>query len=277
MSTITAVGPALDINGPLPVAPPYSLLSVPGVLVEGGDRWMNGVNVYGYPSDSPSTWEPCSTGTFRTKAEGNAPPTPRFDSFGFYVPITCSAMGMGDWREFAERAEVVLDATQSFAIEDALSQGVQLSTNPFFGDANLDILGGGAVTPEVGLRWLEDAIGATGRMGIIHATPATVAAWEFEALETGVALRTPNGTPVASGGGYIGTDPTSGATPAAGQAWAFATGPIRVFLSESSLVGDDINGTLDTSNNDVTFRAEKYALAIWDTALQAGVLIDWTP
>jgi hypothetical protein len=48
-------------------------------------------------------------------------------------------------------------------------------------------------------------------------------------------------------------------------------------LSDPVLVGGDINGSLDTSNNDVTFRAERYALASWDTALQAAVLIDWTP
>lgn len=277
--SITAVGPALNLDGPLPVAPPYSLLSIPGVLVAGGaDMWMNGVNLWGYPKDTPATWEPCSSGTFRTKDEGGEMPTPRFDPFAFYESISCSGMSIGDWRSFANRAEVVLQAVQSFAIEEALSQGVTLSTNPFFADAELDILAGGAaVTPEVGLRYLEDAIGVTGRGGLIHATPAVVAAWEFEALETGVELRTPNGTPVASGGGYIGADPVLGSTPAAGQAWAFATGPIEVRLSEVQMVGDDINGTLDTSNNDVTFRAEKYALAVWDTALQAGVLIDWTP
>lgn len=278
--SITAVGPALNLNGPLPVAPPYSLLSIPGVLMDDGDagRWMNGVNLWGYPEETPATWEPCSTGTFRTKEEGGEISTPRFDPFGFYEAISCSGLSIGDWRSFANRAEIVLRATQSFAVEEALSQGVALSTNPFFGDAELDILAGGvAVTPEVGLRYLEDAIGATGRAGLIHATPATVAAWEFEALETGVELRTPNGTPVASGGGYIGADPVLGSTPAAGQAWAFATGPVEVRLSEVQMVGDDINGTLDTSNNDVVFRAEKYALAVWDTALQAGVLIDWTP
>lgn len=277
--SITAVGPALDLDGPLPVAPEYTLLSVPGVLVEGDGRWMNGVNVFGYPEETPATWEPCSSGTFRTKEEGGPFSLPRFDPFGLYVPITCSSIGIGeDWESFAARAELVLEATQSFAIEEALSQGVSMSSNPFFGDANLSILAGGtAQTPEVGLRYLEDAIGATGRRGLIHATPATVAAWEFEALETGTYLRTPNGTPVASGGGYIGADPVLGSTPAAGQAWAFATGPVEVRISEPQLVGDDINGTLDTSNNDVTFRAEKYALAVWDGALQAGVLIDWTP
>lgn len=279
--SITAVGPAASIDGPLPVAPPYSLLSIPGVLLVDGDagRWLNGVNLWGYPTETPATWEPCSTGTFRTKDEGGEVPVPRFDPFAFYTSVTCTAASIAsDWRGFANRAEIALRATQSFAVEEALSQGVELSTNPFFGDANLDILAGGAAqTPEVGLRYLEDAIGATGRGGIIHATPAVVAAWEFEALETGATLVTPNGTPVASGGGYIGADPVLGASPAAGQAWAFATGPVHVRLSEVQMVGDDINGTLDTSNNDVTFRAEKYALAVWDTALQAGVLIDWTP
>lgn len=278
--SITAVGPALNLNGPLPAAPPYSLLSIPGVLVVDGDagRWMNGVNLWGYPEDVPQLWEPCSSGTFRTKDEGGDMPTPRFDPFGIYESISCTGMSIGDWRSFAGRAETVLQATQSFAVEEALSQGVTLSTNPFFGDADLDILAsGGAVTPDVGLRYLEDAIGATGRGGIIHATPAVVAAWEFNGLETGSYLRTANGTPVASGGGYIGADPVLGSSPAAGQAWAFATGPVEVRLSDVQMVGDDINGSLDTSNNDVTFRAEKYALAVWDTALQAGVLIDWTP
>lgn len=276
--SITAVGPALNLNGPLPAPPLYSLLSIPGVIVGDGNRWMNGVNLWGYPSATPSTWEPCSSGTFRIKDEGGEIPTPRFDPFAIYESISCSGMSIGDWESFAGRADIVLQATQSFAVEEALAQGVSLSTNPFFGDASLDILAGGAAqTPTVGLAYLEEAIGATGRGGIIHATPPVVAEWGFNLLETGDYLRTVNGTPVASGGGYIGADPVSGSSPSAGQSWVFATGPIEVRLSEVQMVGDDINGTLDTSNNDVTFRAEKYALAVWDTALQAGVLVDWSP
>ena len=276
--SVIAVGPALAIDGPPPLPPPYSLLKTPGVLVTNpGERWVNGVNVYGYPSDTPETWEPCSTGTFRTKSEGGDQPQAKFDAFTIYLPITCSAGYMGDWGDFAGRAELALEATQSFAVEQAISQGVTLSINPFFGDSNVTLPGGsGALTPEIGLRWLEDAIGATGRQGMIHATPATVAAWEFEALETDGAIKTPNGTTVVSGGGYIGAD-ADGAAAAAGQAWAFATGPVEVRLTDMQLVGDDINGTLDTTLNDVTFRAEKFALATWDTALQAAVLIDWTP
>lgn len=275
--SVTAIGPALDVDGPLPVPPPHRLLSIPGVLVSDGTRWMNGVNVYGYPEDVPSLWEPCSTGTFRTKGEGDGGSLPRFDSFGLYTPITCSALSIGDWRDFAGRAEIVLEATVSFGIEEALSQGVDGSSNPFLGDTAVTTLGGGALTPSVGLSYLEDAIGATGRMGIIHATPATVVALSEELEEDmdGV-LRTRNGTPVASGGGYIGAT-ANAVSPAAGQAFMFASGPVQVRLSEPVLVGDDINGSLDTSSNDVTFRAERYALASWDTALQAAVLVDWTP
>jgi hypothetical protein len=237
---------------------------------------MNGVNVDGYPEDVPSLWEPCSAGTFRTKGEGGGGSLPRFDPFGMYVPLTCSAMSIGDWREFAGRAEKVLEATQSFGVEDALSQGVDGSSNPFLGDAAVTVLGGGTLTPTVGLAYLEDAIGATGRMGIIHATPATVVALSDELEDVDGVLRTLNGTPVSSGGGYIGAT-ANGSAPAAGQAYMFASGPVEVRLSEAVLVGDDINGTLDTSSNDVTFRAERFALASWDTALQAAVLVDWTP
>lgn len=277
--SVTAVGPALDIDGPLPVAPRYRLLDIPGVIKDPGEgRWMNGVNVDGYPIEVPSLWEPCSSGTFRVKEEGDVTPQPRFDAFGLYVPITCSAISFGgNWEQFADRARVVLEATESWGIEQALSNGVPGSSNPFFGDTNLTVLGGGAVTPAVGLSWLEEAIGGTGRLGFIHAPPAVVSAWGFDKLETGDVLYTVNGTPVAVGGGYSGVDPVDETSPAAGQSYAFATGPVEVRFSEVHLMAEDINGTLDTSNNDVTFRAERFALATWDTALQAAVLIDWSP
>ena len=277
--SVLAVGPALDIDGPLPVAPEYSLLSVPGVLVEGGgDRWMNGVNVEGYPTETPESWEPCSAGTFRVKAEGDSPPLPRFDPFGLYIPITCSSLSFGgNWEAFARRAQLVLEATQSWGVERALSQGVVGSTNPFLADTNMVLLEAAAHTPASGLAWLEEAIGATGRQGLIHASPGVVAQWGFDKLKTNGVLVTANGTPVAAGGGYSGADPTDEASPAAGQSYVFATGPVQVRLSEVILIPENINGALDTSNNDVTFRAERFAHVSWDTALQAAILIDWSP
>lgn len=277
MSSTLAYGPPIAVDGPLPVAPPHSLLTIPGVLsTPGMGHWMNGVGVWSYPVDIPETWDPCSTGTFRTKIEGSAIPSPLFGPFIAYLPITCSSVSIGDPDEFRDRATRVLEATESRAVEHALSQGVPLSSNPFFGDSDLTQWGGGAVTPEVGLRWLEYAIGRTGRQGLIHAPPEVVAAWAWTHLEEQDAtLYTPNGTPVASGDGYQGADPVTKASPASGQSWAFATGPVQVMHAEVNVL--QIADVLDRSNNDVTYRAERLVVASWDTALQAGVLIDWTP
>ena len=146
MSTFTAVGPSLAIDGPLPVKPRYGLLDIPGVRHDAG-RELNGVVVYGYPEDVPEAWEPCSSGTFRTKDEGGDVSTPRFDAVGLYVPITCSAMNVNNngntWRDFAGRAETVLEATLSYGVTRVLSQGVVGSANPFLGDSGVTKLNAG--------------------------------------------------------------------------------------------------------------------------------------
>lgn len=274
MSNLT-YGPPVVLDGPLPVAPPHSLLNTPGVLQnDPSDRWLNGVTIYPYPVDLPENWDPCWEGTYREKGEGSGVPLPVFGSFVAHLPITCTAASIGDPDEFANRVEISMNAVESYAVERQLSQGTGIQTNPFLADAAADILAGGAaVTPAVGLSYLEDAIAMTGKQGMIHATPAVVSQWFDQ--EDWPSLVTANGNRVASGGGYIGADPATGATAAAGQAWAFATGPVEVRHSRIAVM--DIADVLDRATNDVTFRAERYVLVEWDTALQAAVLIDWTP
>src|SRR6187455_2205860 len=145
MSTFTAVGPALDLDGPLPVAPEYSLLNTLralGAVVENNNRVFNGVNVFGYPVDTPSLWEPCSAGTYRDKESESDWDQPRFDGLIAYFPITCSTITASP-ETFARRVEAALDAKLSFAVEEALAKGVTGSTNPFLADTNLTQLGGG--------------------------------------------------------------------------------------------------------------------------------------
>ena len=289
MSTFTAIGPALNLDGPLPQIRPRRLLDVPGVVQQvDDDHIFNGVNVWGYPDEVPSLWEPCSTGTYRIKDDTSTMELPRFDSFVAYVPIECSTISMGDPDEFAHRAELVLEATLSYAIEEALAKGVSGSTNPFFGDTNLVQLGGGVVTVEAGIAYLENAIGQTGRGGILHLTPGVVGNVGFNLIRVcdpdGIDvsgdeyLQTANGTPVSAGAGYIDTDPAgkTGSDPSTGKEWCFATGPVYVYLSDMTLVPTGVREAVDRSDNVVTYRAERTALAIWDTALQDGVLIDWT-
>jgi hypothetical protein len=269
---VQAAGIRLDLNGPRPVAPPHSLIKTPGVVQDGPARWLNGVNIVGYPADTPSLWEPCSEGTFREKDEGTDRPQATFDAFVAYLPVTCSTFGAFD---LAEQAEAVLEATVSMAAEEALVAGIDGSSNPYFGDTNLTVLGGAALAPGVALSYLENAIGATGRGGMIHAPPAVVSAWDADKVTDGSRLLTACGTPVVCGDGYIGSDPDDESSPAAGQDYAYATGPVEVRLS--AVVMTDMAESLDRSDNSVTFRAERYVLATWDTALQVAVLVDWSP
>jgi hypothetical protein len=244
--------------------------------VDESDRWLNGVNVWSYPCETPQNWDPCSGDD---KDDTSAQNIPRFDSFTAYLPISCVMGHLGQPEDFAQRAVRAFDATVSMAVEDALAQGSGVSTNPYFGDTNLDILGGGTVTPAVGLAYLEDAIGATGRQGMIHMTPSVAAYLGYSYLTTdGVSAHVlGTGTPVAVGDGYIGADPASGGSPAAGQSWMFATGPVQVYMTATELMAPTVAGSLDRSDNTLTYRAEVGVLAMWDTCLQAGVLVDWTP
>ena len=88
-------------------------------------------------------------------------------------------------------------------------------------------------------------------------------------------LLTSNGTPVVSGGGYIGVDPVKKTAHSDGKDWVFATGPIEVRLGPPAI--SDIRTSLDRSDNTITFRAERAVLATWDAVLQVGVLVDWAP
>ena len=162
MSEFTAVGPALDIDGPLPEAPRFTLLDIPGVLQEGAGRWQNGVNVQGYPEETPAAWDPCGSGTFREKDEGGEVSVPRFDAVGLYLPITCDGRQAGpNWRDWAGRAETALDARLSFGVEHVLSQGVAGMLNPFLGDGGVTKLAAGAAQAAVtALAYLEQALEA---------------------------------------------------------------------------------------------------------------------
>lgn len=278
-------GPPIVLDdGHLPVAPPHSLLKTPGVLKSPPDEhWLSGATVYPYPEGPGSVWDPCSTGTFRTKDEGTGVDLSSFASFVVYLPITCSSISIGNPNEFMRRAEIALEAVESFSIEQQLAQGTAIPTNPNFAMAGVSLpAGAGAVTADIGLAWLEEAIGATGKKGMIHSTPGPVSHWfsherirKEDVSGENLALVTANGTQVVSGGGYAGATPSGGGAAAAGQSWVFATGPVEV--RHSAVAIPDISEVLDRSINEVTFRAERYVLATWDTHPHAAVLIDWAP
>jgi len=277
-----AVAAPIRVGGPKPKAPLHGLLSVPSVRVPGEDRWEAGVALDGYPEEVPDLWDPCSSGSTRDKDEGSARPMPVFASFELYVPIICSALGIGDPEDFAGMAAAVLEATQSFGVEKALAQGIFGMANPFLVDANMVTLATN-VSARVALSYLEDAIGQTGRQGLIHLTPAIgdgVQSVPLHSERPEAPLYTAAGTPVAIGSGYIGANPAienpGEPAPSGTAQWVFATGPVEVRIEDQiTMLPGEISEALDRSTNEVVYRAEKVAVVSWDTALQVGVLADW--
>lgn len=277
----TTLGPPLPLDGPLPVAPAHSLLAAATIVPSDARHGVGGA-IWPYPPGLPEAWDPCSAGTFRTKKEGQGWELPEFQSFEVYLPITCSSITAHS-PGFADRVLLAFAATESFAVASELARGVASGgMNPFLLDGNLNILNAGtAVNPDYGLGLLEDAIGATGRGGMILTTPAAGAALNGTGgfgLETrsGALVTTANATPVALDGGFIGASPSLHPVLNTGEAWAFATGPVQIRRADNIDIVADLRSSLDRADNTVTFRAERSYLVTWDTQLQAGVLIDLT-
>ena len=281
-------GPPVRIDGPLPVAPPYGLVNTAEIVQETDERWANGAQVYPYPVDLGDSWDPCSTGSFAVKADGETPPLPIFAAFTAYLPETCtpSRIMVGDMAAsqaaFTARAQLAFAAKESAIYENVLATGgaFNATTQPYLGDSNLTILGSGAVSPQTGLALLEDAIGGTHVRGMLHATPATLTAWTFTGPcidREGTQLQTRIGTPVVSGDGYIGAIPDGEGSLGATEAWAFATGPVQIRRSATiTVLPEEVKEALNRSENILTYRAERDVLVTWDTVAQYGVLIDWS-
>ena len=287
----TTVGLAVLVDGPLPSAPEFNLLTVAqDVRTVGADgagdlRWLNGITVRGYPNQIGDGVEPCLLGTLAYK-EGEdtteRPLQPSFQPVTAYVGENCTARSIWNWEDFQDRANRVTNAVLHHHAERELVSGQYTQSNaqnPYLGDIN--VLPAGAALNDVfgpteALALLEDAIGATGRQGVIHATPGTITAWSALSLLVVVQgqLRTFGGTPVVRGTGYIGKKPLAGAAPGADQAWAWASGPVLYATTPIVRLPADIAEALDRVSNDVVYRAERDFVVAWDTALQVAVLVD---
>lgn len=279
---MATMGPAFVIDGPVPVPPKYRLLDVAEIISEASPHWLNGGAVWPYPAAEAYTFDPCAAGTDRIKAEAGVIPLPEFGAFTVYVTETCTNRSVGDFEYWKNRGIATLLASESYAVERELSVAPALPGNPYLADSNVSILASGvAVTPQVGLSYLEDAIGQSQRRGIVHATNGTVIAWgrEFLAMDQQDSgdLRTPAGSRVAMGAGYYTARPDSVLSgPGAGKAWAWATGDVQVRRTEPEYIPGDVSQAVDRANNTITYRVKRHYLVTWDTYLQAAVLIDWT-
>lgn len=285
MTTITAPGPLLPLDAPLPQPRIATLLDAATAVPEQDERWRAGARVNGYPAGRPNTHDPCSTGTFRAKDAENTGARPAFGSFTVVVGGVCTSVSIGsDPAWYTERLRRWFEAVESEAVERVLATGDgHSSLGSYLGDANMETLGSAAVSPTEGLALLEDAIAAYGN-GMIHVAPATATYWQCAGCITvrNNIARTGLGTIVAVGAGYRGAVPDGEEALGAGEEWAFASGFVQYRRGEVQVLGDTYAQSLDRTSNQATFYAERDYLLTFvgrqsptdDNHVQAGVLID---
>ena len=285
--SVTAVGPLLTIDGPVPQQPEFSIWTV-AETIQG--RWRAGVNLWDYPPENVYGFDPCSEGTFRSKYDGTAYANPTFHSFTGYVPIICSTITV-DLEGLRKRAEAVMDAQDHEIVERQLLVG-DIVANPFIADTTLvPTIVAGAQPAPLALAYLEQSIATnTARKGVIHCDPATASAWADNGslVRVGEQLQTRLGTPLIVSSAYIDQHPDEEAAAGVHQSWAWATGGIMAARGEVSL-GDDpaarvaaiINnprgfGTdIEVSTNEFVYRAERDFVVAWDALGGGAILVDW--
>jgi hypothetical protein len=287
MSPVAQIGPLFYINGPLPRPPRRSFVQAVNEPDVEDAHAFNGVEVHGYIPDTGSVWGTCGAAPSpAVKLEQGEPnPLPQFGPLTLYLAETCQmrsimlAAGEGPANDaFKARASVTFAAIESAALAHEFWTGEAID-NPHLADANADVLTSGATSPAYALALLEAAIAGTGRWGMIHMSVrlATI----LSTLGNGVLLPdrdgklyTINGTQIVVDAGYDGSAP-EGQTPSAGSTeWAYATGPVELIRDAPIIVPGEIREALDRDSNSITYRAERYAIPYWDTALQAAVEID---
>lgn len=266
---------ALAGNGGILVPAPQCA-DWPGGLVEasefvelGDNAWLRGLEF---------EQELCVTGGPRVLAMPCPPPVEQMgldrqrgfdveyvDPFVIYQGYDCSAAG-SPLSEGWDHADRIFEDGWEWSLERAFWTGLDQDGNSFrmslAGDSPTDLTpGGGAVSVAVGVSLLEQHAADFPCAPVIHAPVATAAFLAEKAQlrhSPDGGTTTALGTPVVFGQGYPLTGP-GGSAPAAGEAWMFASGSVRITTGPKFYLptrGDDAAAT-NRVTNDVQVYVQK--------------------
>jgi hypothetical protein len=267
---------------PFPATPPESGL-IPSCrkldrVVEGDGRWAMG---YGYVPEAQgpgayarSMFNADNIGSDTYKAS-EVDPTQNTEVHGYPIILTaeesCGFSGVMHQDEYEGRARRRLEAMGSKILEwefwtGEVAQLDALSPDEFHWLANANAVdltpAAGAQTPRMALSILEEALGDVGTgAGMIHCT-RRMAMLMPDRWSEGL-LYSQLDSSIVLGSGYPGTGPT-GADPAAGEQWVYATNVVVVRLGEIQLWPTEAAQAVDQRKNTLAYKAERVGSATWD-------------
>jgi hypothetical protein len=205
------------------------------------------------------------------------------DPFVVYEGYECSAGGGEPVSAAWDHVDARLERGWRRGLERAFWTGADQDGNTF----RMSLSGGGAATPngstavevsravEILEQYMADHVSC---LPTLHASVGLGPHMARRGLigEDGGVLRTWSGSRVALGAGYPRTGP-SGAAAAAGTAWMFASGPVKVLTGPVMHVPDrgDLAGAVDRLVNDVAVFALKPFATMYACGL-AAVKVDLT-
>jgi hypothetical protein len=271
-------------------AHPFGLFSAAKVVNHTGsdDHWIGGASV---------ETEACAFDAKVIDICGEMEPISVFDAgdaqryfnvtpFGIVATDTCGTPG---WSVQDRKARVVrqLELVTQKAVElelwnGAYTQEIDGATTGMYLSASdtEKVSGDVAVKPIVGLALLEQALATcgVGMTGVIHASPLVASVLGNQHLDIADGhLVTTNGNPVAAGAGYDGRGPGETDAPTGAEQfehWMYATGPVFVHLGSKELITVTEGQATNAVTNEMTYVAERPALAYWDGCCHFAVKVD---
>lgn len=266
---------------PIPATPPAHSLPSGAAEVKTPGRWELGFTVCPENCVDVATWDPdCFSWPDGEKPDlSDAPENQNcYDVKPFVIETAfeCGSVGFPSV-DFAGRARRQLEAGTPKGLEYELWTGSQKPDNPNL-QSGATVIGSAPFTPQVALARLGQALSNCyhGGVGVIHAPVWIVELWlqNSQIKEVGTRLATVvRGDTVIAGTGYPGTGP-NGLEVSAGQAWAFATGPVQYRLGEPEVFPDTLEEALDKKRNKIEYRALRQAAINFDPCCHFGILID---
>lgn len=253
-----------------------------------GDEWVRGISYLPENATAATVRDPGDTTTVDNPALPSNATVVEAQPFIIETKFTCSTFG---WEavDFKGRAQRQNDLATPAAIEKEFWTGAQAQASGWPNNylaraASVDVtpVAGTAVSITHGLALLQDALrSGAGGQGMIHCIPGA-APNLLNVRRQGKFLLDIFDNIVVPGVGYTGSGPT-GAQPAAGTTWMYATDLVMVRVEREASVfpdtmaeavthGQTINGVADY--NTVTFRAERFAVAYFDGFRQFAVLVN---
>lgn len=296
----------LIVDPPAWTRSPYGLLGSIDMRTEASGHWQMGVTWEDICGGTGTTVADCDTSAPVVTGYGMIPSLAQTTSrtiygatpFTVYAEVDCSPVDFYENRDALMAA--ALSRFEDYQVERTFWTGIAMDRNNSGGFANAvlphlaantavtetqlgrtttlqmasTVVTGVALNAVDALGVLEGAlVGCLGGQGVIHVPQALAPTLALLLKPQGGRLVSPNGNTVIIGGGYPGTSPT-GAAPASGTCWMYATGPVFGYRSPPimRLMDEPASAPVDRNINTVKAIVERTYVLGFDCCLFAQLV-----